>query len=157
MPLARKSLATAAAATLLACALTHAHAETIAGRARVIDGETLEIRGHRIKLFAVEADDDHVCERTDDVRWRCGPRTATALAELLEESIVSCAVRERDEEGRAVAACTVGSVDLSLWLIRNGLAVAVSASTTGKYRQAQDEARAARRGIWARRGTARER
>jgi endonuclease YncB( thermonuclease family) len=115
----------------------------------VIDGETLEIRGLRIKLFAVDAPAvDHVCEATDDNRWRCGPRAAGALDELLEEAIVTCVPRDRDGEGRLIAVCSVGATDLSLWLLRNGLALE-GLSSSGKYRQAQDEARAARRGMWA--------
>lgn len=132
-----------------------AHAQTISGRAAVIDGETLEVSGQRIKLVGVDAPDDHVCESTDDNRWRCGPRAATALEELLEEAVVTCAVRERDVLGRPIAACSVGAVDLSLWLIRNGLARATPQASNGRYRQAQDEARAARRGLWAERDPAR--
>jgi endonuclease YncB( thermonuclease family) len=149
MPLSRASLAASATALLLACAIAPAAAETIAGRATVIDGETLEIRGARIRLFGIETPaDDHVCARTDDNRWRCGPRTLTALDELLEEAIVSCTSRERDPLGRLIASCSVGPIDLSLWLLRNGFARAPAAAA-GRYRQAESEAKAARRGIWA--------
>jgi endonuclease YncB( thermonuclease family) len=136
---------------LLACAASPAHAQTISGRPTVLDGETLELRGLRLKLIAVDAPDDHVCEATDDARWRCGPRAATALAELLEEAIVTCTWRDRDLLGRPIATCSLGAIDLSLWLIRNGLARDANAAPNGKYRQAQDEAKAARRGIWAER------
>jgi endonuclease YncB( thermonuclease family) len=138
-------------ATLLACVSMAAHAQTISGRPTVLDGETLEVRGQRIKLIAVDAPDDHVCEATDDARWRCGPRAASALAELLEEAVVTCTPRDRDLLGRPIAACSLGAVDLSLWLIRNGLARDASSAPNGKYRQAQDEAKSARRGIWAER------
>jgi endonuclease YncB( thermonuclease family) len=136
---------------LLACAASPAHAQTISGRPTVLDGETLELRGQRLKLIAVDAPDDHVCEATDDARWRCGPRAATALAELLEEAIVTCTLRDRDLLGRPIATCSLGAIDLSLWLIRNGLARDANSAPNGKYRQAQDEAKAARRGIWAER------
>lgn len=153
----RALFAKSATAALLVCALVDAHAQpdrpsTISGRATVIDAETLEIRGQRIRLAGIETvADDHVCEATDDNRWRCGPRAQTALDELLEESIVTCVARERDSLGRLVATCSVGPVDLSLWLVRNGLALAALASN-GRLRQAHDEARAARRGIWSNRG-----
>jgi endonuclease YncB( thermonuclease family) len=136
---------------LLPCASMSANAQAISGRATVLDGETLEVRGQRIKLIAVDAPDDHVCEATDDARWRCGPRAATALAELLEEAVVTCTLRDRDLLGRSIATCSLGAIDLSLWLIRNGLARDASAAPNGKYRRAQDEAKAARRGIWGER------
>ena len=154
MQLSRTRLAlglSLALAALLACAALPAQAQTVSGRAIVLDGETLEVRGARLKLLAIDAADDHVCEATDDARWRCGPRAATALEELLEETVVTCTLRERDLLGRAIATCSLGAIDLSLWLIRNGLARDTSTAPNGKYRQAQDEARAARRGIWAER------
>ncbi|MDQ8732449.1 thermonuclease family protein [Bradyrhizobium sp. LHD-71] len=136
-------------ALLVACALTPAHAQTISGRATVIDGETLEIRGTRIRLYGIDVPaDDHACERTDDLRWRCGPRAMNALGEMLEEAVVSCLTREKDDAGRLVAVCSVGPVDVGLWLVRNGLARA-RPSADGRYGQAQEEARAARRGSWA--------
>ena len=122
---------------------------TIAGRASVVDGDTLEIRGQRIHLFGVEGvADDHICVRTDDERWRCGPRALNALGEFLEEGIVNCVRRGPDVLTQLVATCTTGNTDLSLWLIRNGLARA-TASAGPRYRQAESEARAAHRGLWS--------
>ncbi len=153
----RAALTTSATALLLAGALADARAQptmprpqTIAGRAIVVDGETLEIKGQRIRLSGIESPaDDHVCTRTDDERWRCGPRAVNALDELLEESIVSCAVRNGGKSCRKrLATCTAAGLDLSLWLIRNGLALAASAATP-RYRQAETEAKAARRGLWS--------
>jgi endonuclease YncB( thermonuclease family) len=152
----RAALTTSATALLLAGALADARAQptmprpqTIAGRAIVVDGETLEIKGQRIRLSGIESPaDDHVCTRTDDERWRCGPRAVNALDELLEESIVSCAVRDGGTLMQPLATCTAAGLDLSLWLIRNGLALAASAATP-RYRQAETEAKAARRGLWS--------
>jgi len=137
-----------AAATLLEMAPT-AHAQVLTGRAVVIDGGTLEVRGQRVGLSGIaQVADDHVCVRTDDERWRCGPRALNALEEFLEESVVSCVMRDSDAQGHAVATCSAGGLDLSLWLLRNGLAMTSSAAS-GRYLRAQDEARAARRGLWA--------
>jgi endonuclease YncB( thermonuclease family) len=145
MPSPRVLLLTAA---LLSAA--PAHAQTITGRATVIDGGTLEIRGTRIRLAGIDqVADDHVCERTGDEAWRCGPRALNALEEFLEEIIVSCVVRERDLVGQLVATCAASGTDLGLWLVRNGLAQAASAPQNTRYRQAEAEAKAARRGMWS--------
>jgi endonuclease YncB( thermonuclease family) len=152
-----RALLTPAIIALLALALPPARAQTspergnvIAGRAGVIDGETLEIAGQRIRLAGVDAPaDDHVCEATDDNRWRCGPRAVGALDEFLEEAIVSCVVRAHDPADRLTATCTTRGIDLGLWLIRNGLARAEPASANARYRQAESEARTARRGMWS--------
>jgi endonuclease YncB( thermonuclease family) len=144
MPRLRAILLTAA---LLSAA--PAHAQTITGRATVVDGATLEVRGTRIRLAGIDqVADDHVCERTDDEAWRCGPRALNALEEYLEESVVSCAARERDSRGGIVGTCSASGTDLGLWLIRNGLAQAAVAASN-RYRQAEGEAKAARRGMWS--------
>jgi endonuclease YncB( thermonuclease family) len=151
MPFPRAHLRVVLAA-FLAGALTAApaHAQTVTGRATVIDGGTLEVRGERIRLAGIgEVADDHVCERTDDERWRCGPRALNALDEFLEESIVSCVVKSRDASGEAAAVCSASGLDLGLWLIRNGLAQPAPASASNRYRQAEAEAKAARRGMWS--------
>jgi endonuclease YncB( thermonuclease family) len=136
-------------AALIVCAAP-AHAQTITGRATVVDGGTLEVRGSRIHLFGIEqAADDHVCVRTDDERWRCGPRALNALEEFLEELIVSCVVKSRDASGQLAASCSASGIDLGLWLVRNGLALASPTASSSRYRQAQDEAKAARRGMWS--------
>ena len=44
--------------------------------------------------------------------------------------------------------CTIGPVDLSLWLLRAGLAQAEQGAPA-RYREAETEAKAARRGMWA--------
>jgi endonuclease YncB( thermonuclease family) len=150
MPSLRAVLRVTLATALLASALPPAQAQTIAGRASVIDGGTLEVHGERIRLLGLgEVADDHVCARTDDDRWRCGPRALNALDEFLEESIVSCAVKSRDASGEIAAVCSASGIDLGLWLIRNGLAQPAAASASSRYRQAEAEAKAARRGMWS--------
>ena len=50
------------AAPVLLFASSAAHAETIAGRATVIDGDTLEIHGERIRILDIDAPEkDQFC------------------------------------------------------------------------------------------------
>jgi endonuclease YncB( thermonuclease family) len=137
-------------AVLFVCGASPALAETISGRASVISGDTIEVHGERIRLFGIEApDSDLVCERTDDHRWRCGHRAANALEQFLEESIVACIARERETTGRVVALCSANGVDLGLWLVRNGFARDAPDISGGRYRQAQEQAKALQKGIWS--------
>jgi len=130
------------------CARSPALAQTISGRATVISGDTLEIRGDRIRLMGVDAPaDDLVCESTDDHRYRCGQRAVGALDIFLEESVVTCAGRERDSAGQLMALCSANGTDLGLWLVRNGFAL--DRPDGSRYRQAQEQAKAAQKGIWS--------
>jgi endonuclease YncB( thermonuclease family) len=129
------------------CAASPVFAQTVSGRARVISGDTLEIRGERIRLSEVDTPaSDLVCESTDDHRWRCSQRAESALEVFLEESTVTCVGRERDATGQLLALCAANGVDLGLWLVRNGLA---RDQANGRYRQAQEQAKAAQKGIWS--------
>jgi endonuclease YncB( thermonuclease family) len=129
-------------------ATTSAVAQTISGRATVISGDTLEVRGERIRLMGVDAPaSDLVCDATDEHRWRCGQRAMSALEVFLDESIVTCVGREREPVGQLLALCTANGIDLGLWLVRNGLAL--ERPDGSRYRQAQEQAKAAQKGIWS--------
>lgn len=134
--------------TMLAPAAAHS-AQTIAGTASVIDGDTIEIHGQRIRLHAVDAIESRQrCTLPDGRAWNCGRDAARALADRIGRSPVSCEVRDVDRYGRAVAVCRQGGADLNAWLVRNGWAVAYR-QYGRDYVAVEAEARAAGRGIWA--------
>lgn len=66
-------------AFLSALAVLHADvasgAENIAGRASVVDGDTIEIHGTRVRLWGVDApESDQLCRGDDSEDYRCGQR-----------------------------------------------------------------------------------
>jgi endonuclease YncB( thermonuclease family) len=61
-------------------------AQSLSGRADVVDGDTLAIRGEkvRIRLYGVDAPEGkQTCEDVSGKRYLCGSRTADALASLI--------------------------------------------------------------------------
>ena len=135
------------AATLLAPTL---HATTIIGRATVTDGDTVEIRGQRIRLFGIDAPESaQPCQDARGATYRCGQRAAMALADRVGARTVSCVVRDTDRYGRSVAECSEGGVNLNAWLVRNGWAVAYRRYGGGRYDADERAAKAARAGVWA--------
>ena len=58
-----------AAALLLA---TPALAQDITGPARVIDGDTLDVAGQRIRLYGIDAPEKNQTCQIEDVSWACG-------------------------------------------------------------------------------------
>lgn len=119
----------------------------IVGRATVIDGDTIEIRNQRIRLFAVDAPESSQLCRAENKPYRCGQRAALVLAEKIGERTVRCLERDIDRYQRVVAVCYLGSEDLDGWLVKEGWALAFRRYSLDYIAQ-EDEARAARRGIW---------
>src|SRR6476646_7451391 len=63
---------------------TPAFASDLAGQANIIDGDTLEIHGTRIRLWGIDAPEStQLCRNDDSNLYQCGRASATALAGLL--------------------------------------------------------------------------
>ncbi|RWR26211.1 thermonuclease family protein [Sinirhodobacter populi] len=120
----------------------------IIGRASVIDGDTLDIHGQRIRLHGIDApESNQPCRRTGEGRWRCGRDAAFALADRTGTAPVRCMRRDIGRYGRVVAICTKAGEDLGAWMVASGWAVAYR-QYSQDYVILEQEARAAGRGLW---------
>jgi endonuclease YncB( thermonuclease family) len=125
-------------------------ADPIIGIASVIDGDTIEIHGQRVRLLDMDAPEGRqLCQDATGADYRCGQRAAIALAGFLDRRTVSCAWSEIDRYGRILARCIVGAQDAGLWLVARGLAVPYRDCKCETYRAAAERAKAQRLGLWA--------
>ncbi|MEZ5844158.1 MAG: thermonuclease family protein [Hyphomicrobiaceae bacterium] len=132
-----------AAAGLWSFFVGHGGGGEVAGRPRVIDGDSLSIAGRQVRLVGIDAPEGRqTCER-DGRAWRCGDAARDALAEMAGAHVV-CRGIEADQHGRLLGVCEAGGVDLNRRMVADGMAVAY-----GRYQREEAEARRARRGIWA--------
>jgi endonuclease YncB( thermonuclease family) len=116
-------------------------ASALVGQASVIDGDTINIRGQRIRLHGVDAPESaQSCRDGQGRDYRCGQKATAALAEKIGRQTVSCEQRDIDRYKRVVAVCRAGNEDLNAWLVREGHAVAYRQFSTA-YVRAEDEAR----------------
>ena len=126
-----------------------AAAAEISGTASVIDGDTIEIRGTRIRFHAIDAIEGRQrCRKQDGSEWRCGRDASFALADRIGRAPVSCEIRDTDRYGRLVGVCSRDGEDLNAWMVRNGWALAYrryGMDYVGEERKAKAE----KRGIWA--------
>ncbi|WP_425905436.1 thermonuclease family protein [Nitrobacter sp. TKz-YC02] len=94
-------------AALVTLVSSPALAGTITGQASVVDGDTLEIHGQRIRLSDVDApESDHLCRGDDSLQYRCGAKAANELARFIADRPVSCKGVDIDRYKRVVAVCS---------------------------------------------------
>jgi endonuclease YncB( thermonuclease family) len=122
--------------------------ERISGRAEVTDGDSLEIGATRLRLYGVDAPEGRQSCTRGGRDWACGNEAARKLRSLIGDRTVTCAKRDVDDYGRIVAVCRSGAADLGAEMVRAGFATAYRRYSSD-YVDEENEARNARRGIWA--------
>ena len=144
------------AALALILATSVASAETIAGPASVIDGDTLEIRGERVRILDVDAlERGQFCfkklQSLDEGAWPCGLQAAMALSDWIGGQTVTCetTTQETTELHETwLARCAVAGQDVAEWLAASGRAVPDRRCKCDAIRDAAHKARAAQLAIW---------
>ena len=81
-------------------------------------------------------------------------RARKHLTELIKNKVVDVKAYGADERDRILAELYFGELNVNLEMIRAGVVIVDPAASLGRldlepYRKAQEEARKARRGIWA--------
>jgi endonuclease YncB( thermonuclease family) len=128
-----------------------AKADDIVGQASVIDGDTLDIHGQRIRLAGIDAPEhDQLCDDSTGKPYRCGNEAANRLADFIAGRPIICPPLYKDHYRRTVAVCAAAGQDLGEWLVRNGLAIRwPKYDREGRYIDAQASALATKTGLWS--------
>jgi endonuclease YncB( thermonuclease family) len=121
---------------------------SLVGTARVIDGNTIDIRGTRIRLNGIDAPEMRQACEADGRVYPCGERSTEALRGLIGNRQVRCSQEGRDRYQRMIARCAVDGTDAALWMVEHGWAIADRKNSLD-YAAAQERARAQKSGIWA--------
>ena len=124
----------------------------ITGRAHVVDGDSLDIAGRRIRLFGIDAPEGRQdCRDAGGRVYACGAQARDALARALRivgTPSVSCTpVGESYDRDVALCTANVAATSARRWRARPRAGAAPA--QPGRYADAEREARSARRGLWA--------
>jgi endonuclease YncB( thermonuclease family) len=119
------------------------------GNVVYMDGDTLKVDDTEFRLFGIDAPElNQTCTKADGKEWACGRAAQARLKALVARRVIECEPRGKDRFGRTVSICgTSGVPDLGEALVRDGFAIPLP-NSGGTYGDAEDEARATKRGIW---------
>ena len=112
----------------------------VKGKARIIDGDTIEINKEKIRFGGINSPE----------RNETGYRLAKdKLIEKIAKNIITC-VREKnkDKYRRTVAECFINGESLSSFMVKKGYACDYIYYSKGKYAKEQKYAKANKLGIW---------
>lgn len=127
-----------------------APAAEMSERVRVIDGDTLEMGGVRIRLWGIDAPEmQQTCEGKDGHTYECGRDSAAVMRELTRGRTVAYDPRGHDQYGRTVAVCRTETGDVSAAIVRRGWAVDWPRYSHGRYQSDEQAARSEHLGIWS--------
>jgi endonuclease YncB( thermonuclease family) len=119
----------------------------ITGVASVIDGDTIEIHGRRIRLDRIDAPESgQTCFRNGTPE-RCGQIAANVLVAIIGGSVIECRSNGSDRYGRMLGVCYRGDLDINREMVKGGHAVAYT-RYSWRYYPEELRARASGLGIW---------
>ncbi|WP_235034930.1 thermonuclease family protein [Roseomonas sp. 18066] len=132
--------------------------EPFSGQPRVIDGDTLDVAGIRVRMQGIDAfEHDQQCSRAGGGRFACGAAARAELAGLIGSRAVTCTPDGSLTHGRTVATCTVpgrgGAMDLNAAMVRSGLAFDCPRYSDGRYARDEAAAKSDNAGAWGGRFT----
>ena len=115
----------------------------------VIDADTFDVGGVRVRLFGIDAPElSQTCTDAEGADWPCGQWAAAQVMALYQGGSAQCAAVDIDRYGRTVARCMVQGLDIGAMLVGAGLATAYRAYSTD-YIASEASAKAQHLGIWA--------
>ena len=119
----------------------------LSGRARAVDGDTLELGGVRVRLHGIDAPESAQSCRAGGRLWSCGREATRALVGFIRGRSIACEERDRDRYSRVVAVCRTAGQDINAWMVAEGWALAYRRYSRA-YVAEETRAQAAKHGVW---------
>tara|TARA_Y100000741_G_C18223273_1_gene546805 strand:+ start:206 stop:709 length:504 start_codon:yes stop_codon:yes gene_type:complete len=133
------------------------NSETILGKPKIIDGDSLHINSKKIRLLGVDAPEiNQKCKKiylsilifNFQKEYYCGKYVTDKLKDFIKNNEVSCEIYGKDRYKRYLAVCYLKNKDINSWLVKNGLAIAYK-KYSKQYLSEENFAKKNFLGIWA--------
>jgi len=124
-----------------------ANSKEINGKARIVDGDTVEINNHMIRLIGIDAFEiKQECFKKDNTKYKCGEQSALILATIISSQPIRCVAEKKDRYKRWLATCYIGKLDINENMVLYGYAFSYMAN---KYKATEKEAKKIKAGAWS--------
>ena len=126
----------------------------IKGKAIVLDGDTIKIKGERIRFGGIDAPESYYKgkEQTcfeDGNNVFCGQISKEKLIEKIGNNSLNCKVQKnKDRYKRLIGECFLKEESLSIFMVRNGYAFDWPFYSKGKFAKDQKYAKIKKLGFW---------
>ena len=132
-------------------------AETIYGKPKIIDGDTIKINLKKIRLHGIDAPEkNQICKKNYFSllfikymkNYKCGIFSKENLAKKIENNFIKCETeKKKDKYNRYLGTCFLNKINLNSWMVKNGYAIAYR-KYSKKYILDEEYARKEKLGIW---------
>ena len=123
-----------------------------ASELRIIDADTIVLNGAKVRLNGIDAPEMRQnCEDINLKMYACGVVSKRALQNVIEmtsNEIVQCQYLGKDAYGRMIGDCSIGKININMWLVENGWALAYR-KYSKKYVENENSAKNNLVGIWS--------
>lgn len=117
---------------------------TLQGQYKIIDGDSLVVKGQEIRLLGIDAPEyRQTCTLQNGNAYECGKQSRLHLVKLAKLGDLNCTGWEEDKYQRLLAECRAGDVEINARMVKDGWAVSY-----GDYEREETQARELATGVW---------
>ena len=130
---------------------------SISGKADIIDGDSIKIKGQSIRLVGIDAPEKkQLCKKpylnlfifTFSKSYPCGETSTNSLKKFINNQIILCKIEEKkDFFKRYLGTCFKDKSNINSWLVKNGHALAFR-KYSKKYLNEELYAKNNKIGLW---------